>query len=100
MLNDILSHTSKDKLDTFIAEYAESDGVFKTAFLTQFSPKPKSSKTKKKPEEDYVRIIGKAFSKGNRLMKQMSEERKHPRNYPLLLISGSLPPTESVALNL
>lgn len=65
MLNDILSHTSKEKLDKFIKEYAENDTAFKTAFLAQFSPKPKSNKTKKKPEEDYATIIGKAFSKGS-----------------------------------
>jgi len=41
MLNDILAHTPKEKLDKFIKEYAESDTVFKTAFLAQFSPKPK-----------------------------------------------------------
>lgn len=65
MLNDILSHTSKEKLDKFIKEYAENDTTFRTALLAQFSPKPKSNKTKKKPEEDYATIIGKAFSKGS-----------------------------------
>jgi tetratricopeptide (TPR) repeat protein len=62
ILNDMLAHTDKDKLNQFIREYASDNEDFLAVFMERFSPKPKSSATRKQPEEDYVKIIQKAFA--------------------------------------
>ena len=61
ILNDILAHTDKNMLDQFIKEYAHNNEDFRDVFMDKFSPKPKSGSTRK-PEEDYVKIIQKAFA--------------------------------------
>ena len=62
ILNDILAHTTKSKLDQFIREYAHDNDDFQAFFMEKFSPKPKSD-SRMKPSEDYVETIQKAFIK-------------------------------------
>ncbi|MDD3945752.1 MAG: hypothetical protein PHS38_13725 [Bacteroidales bacterium] len=63
ILNDILAHTAKSKLDKFIREYARENEDFRAVFIELFSPNPKTGSRKKQPEEDYVKTIQKAFIK-------------------------------------
>lgn len=41
LLNDILAHTDKSKLNEFIREYARDNEAFRSVFMEKFSPKPK-----------------------------------------------------------
>lgn len=60
ILNDILAHTAKSKLDQFIREYAHDNENFLAFFMEKFSPKAKSN-SRMKPQEDYMKTIQKAF---------------------------------------
>lgn len=62
ILNDILAHTDKGKLGKFIMEYAQDNEDFRAVFMEKCAPKPNSGSTRNKPEEDYVKIIQKAFA--------------------------------------
>lgn len=64
ILNDILAHTDKGKLNQFIREYAAENEDFRSVFLNRFSPKPKplSGSKRKQPEDDYVKRIQQAFT--------------------------------------
>ncbi|MFA7390243.1 MAG: hypothetical protein WCZ71_07540, partial [Proteiniphilum sp.] len=66
LLKDILAHTATSKLKQFISEYANDHADFRNVFLEKFSPKPKPKPDSKhkQPEEDYPRIIKKAFDEG------------------------------------
>lgn len=61
ILDDILAHTDKSKLDEFIREYARGNEAFRTVFLEKFSPNPKRTSRRKNTREDYVKTIQKAF---------------------------------------
>ena len=66
LLRDILIHTDTGKLKQFVNEYANDHADFRDVFLEKFSPKPKPKpgSKHKQPEEDYPRIIKKAFDEG------------------------------------
>lgn len=62
ILNDVLAHLEKSKLEQFIRGYADGNEAFRTAFLEQCGPKPTKGSARHKPADDYVGIIKRAFA--------------------------------------
>ena len=61
LIEGLLTHTDKDKLNKFLKEYAKKDSAFKQALIDTFLPKEKSSVARQKQHRDYAESIRKVF---------------------------------------